>query len=149
MPQNAFNFMLRHIHFSDGNKQKQQGERGYHPLFKVAEIVKRISVAMRATWLPGERITVDESMMRYNGRAIAFVQYMPRKPIKHGIKVFAVCCAYSGVMLGFEVYCGADENTDNSALAIIDRLLIKNNLHTARGRIVYSDNWYTTVPLAR
>jgi hypothetical protein len=149
MTRNAFKFMLRYIHFSDGSKQKQQGEPGYNPLFKVAYIVKKIAVAMRATWLPGERITVDESMVRYNGRAIAFVQYMPRKPIKHGIKVFAVCCAYSGVMLGFEVYCGADENTDSSALAIIDRLLTKNNLDTARGRIVYSDNWYTTVPLAR
>lgn len=78
-----------------------------------------------SVWLPGERITIDECMVHYMGRAIAFVQYMPRKPIKHGIKVFAVCCAYSGVTLGFEVYCGADEGSDNSALAVADRLLTK------------------------
>ena len=38
---------------------------------------------------------------------------------------------------------------DNSAIAIVDRLLQNNNLHTARGRVVYTDNWYTTVALAR
>eukprot|EP00956_Cyclotella_meneghiniana_P033957 scaffold100628_cov85-Cyclotella_meneghiniana.AAC.4 len=61
------------------------------------------------------------------GRAIAFIQYMPRKPIKHGIKVFAVCCSYTGVLLGFEVYCGSSavEGTDNSAVAVVDRLLNK------------------------
>ena len=105
----AFKFLMRYIHFSDGSKQKRRGQTGYSPLFKVSEIVNKISSAMRASWLPGEKITVDESMIRYHGRAIAFVQYMPRKPIKHGIKVFAVCFAYSGVMLGFEVYCGADD----------------------------------------
>ena len=48
--------------------------------------------AMRTCWVAGERVTIDESMIRYMGRAVAFVQYMTRKPIKHGIKVlqFAV-----------------------------------------------------------
>jgi hypothetical protein len=68
------------------------------------------------------------------GRAVAFIQYMPRKPIKHGIKVFAVCCSYTGtgVLLGFEVYCGASavEGKDNSAVDVVDRLLKDNHLTT-------------------
>lgn len=37
-----------------------------------------------------------------------FIQYMPHKPIKQGIKVFAVHCIYTEVLLDFEVYCGSD-----------------------------------------
>eukprot|EP00956_Cyclotella_meneghiniana_P031351 scaffold82082_cov70-Cyclotella_meneghiniana.AAC.5 len=109
---------------------------------------------IRTVWIAGDRVTVtiDESMIRYMGRAIAFIQYMPRKPIKHGIriKVFAVCCSYTGVLLGFEVYRGASavEGTDNSAVAVVDRLLNDNNLtNNCRGRILYTDNWYSTWPL--
>jgi hypothetical protein len=75
---------------------------------------------------------------------------MPRKPIKHFIKVFAVCCSYTGVLLGFEVYCGADgiAGQDNSAVAVVERLLTDSHLIQARGRIVYTDNWYTTMDVA-
>ncbi len=55
-------------------------------------------------------------MIKYCGRAVAFIQYMPAKPmIKHGIKVFCVCCAISGIMLAYEVYCGdKDKKTDGT-----------------------------------
>lgn len=149
MTKKAFYFLRNFMHFSVTQDRKRRGQRGYDPLFKVRPIIEAIMKGLQGTWIAGEKITIDESIIRYNGRAIMFVQYNPRKPIKHGIKVFAVCCAYSGVMLGFEVYCGSDTDEDNSALAVVDRLLQKNHLTTARGRAVYTDNWYTTVPLAR
>ena len=89
-------------------------------------------------------------MIQYCGRAISFIQYMPKKPIKHGIKVFALCCAYTGYLLGFEVYLGKNvETTDNSALQVVDRLINKSDLIHCKGRILYSDNWYTTTKLAK
>ena len=51
----------------------------------------------------GMNITIDESMIQYSGRAVSWVQYMLAKPIEHGIKVFAACCAYSGVLLAYDV----------------------------------------------
>jgi hypothetical protein len=54
---------------------------------------------IQKVWTAGQNVTVDESMIRYMGRAVSFVQYMPAKPIKHGIKVFCVCCAFTGVIL--------------------------------------------------
>ncbi len=77
----CIHFLLGYIHFLDSSKQKRQGQAGYNPLFKVAEIVRMISVAMRAVWLPGEKITIDKRMIRYHNQAIVFVHYMPRKPI--------------------------------------------------------------------
>jgi hypothetical protein len=61
-------------------------------------------------------------MIKYMGRAITFVQFMKNKPIKHGIKVFACCCAYFGVILSFYVYCGKENTSeeDTSTTAICD-----------------------------
>ena len=45
-------------------------------------------------------------MILYKGKYIAFVQHMPKKPIKHGIKVYALCCSSTGYLYAFEVYTG-------------------------------------------
>ncbi len=95
-------------------------DTNYDPLSKIRYILDELMKGMCNGWTAGKNIVIDESMIKYCGRAIKFVQYMPKKPIKHGVKVFAVCCAYSAVLLGFEVYTGAENNvTDNSALAVV------------------------------
>ncbi len=110
MQQDAFEFLRRHIHFADNNKQKQEGEPGYNVLFKVRYALDEIGKGLRRVWSAGKKLSLDESMIKYCGCAVAFVQYMPAKPIKHGIKVFCLCCAYSAIMLSFEMYCGKDSN---------------------------------------
>lgn len=85
MRHDAFEFLRRHIHFADNNKQKLQGEMGYDPLFKVRCVLDKIGKGLNQVWSGGKNLSLDESMIKYCGRAIAFVQYMPAKPIKHGI----------------------------------------------------------------
>ena len=53
------------------------------------------------------------------GIAIPYVQYMPTKLIKHGIKVFAICCAISTILQGFKLYVGQGDYYDNTALEIL------------------------------
>jgi hypothetical protein len=95
-------------------------------------------------------------MISYFGCAVAFIQYMPAKPIKHRIKVFCLCCAATAVMLLFEVYCRKDNSkTDNTTVDICERLIHKADLVNnqtggmIRGCIIYSDNYYTSVKIAK
>lgn len=91
-------------------------------------------------------------MIKYMGRAISFVQYMPAKPIKHGIKVYAACCALSGVLLvAFRVFTGNEDTTDfhRSTVSICDTLIREGDLHRCKGRVLVTDNFYTTVALAK
>ena len=89
-------------------------------------------------------------MIKYCGRAVAFVQYMPAKPIKHGIKVFCVCCAVSGIMLAYEVYCGnKDKKTDGTSVQVCDRLVKETELTRSRGCTLYTNNYYTSIKLAK
>ena len=88
MPQKAFTFLRNYIHFSRTQDQKLSGQPGYDPLFKVHHIINLLMTRIRTVWMAVDRVTIDESMICYMGRAIAFIQYMPRKPITHGVKVF-------------------------------------------------------------
>ena len=87
-------------------------------------------------------------MIKYKGKAIKFVQYMPAKPIKHGIKVFALCCSVTGYIYAFYVYCGKE--LDNcSATKVVERLLQQDSdfLTNSKGRVLYTDNYYTSEEL--
>ncbi len=109
MMQNAYEFMCQHIHFADSSMNIPSGSDGYDPLFKVRYVLKLIQEGLLKVWTAGKDVAIDESMIKYMGRAIAWVQYMPAKPIKHGIKVFCICCAVSGIMLAYKIYCGKDD----------------------------------------
>ena len=80
---------------------------------------------------------------------ISYVQYMPAKPIKHGIKVFALCCAVSAVILAFKVYAEKEADSNGSAAAVCDELCVDTGLLHQRGRVLYTDNYYTSVKLAK
>lgn len=59
MTQKAFLFMPNFIHFSVMADQKQKGERGYDPLFKVSAIIKLLMKGMRGAWVAGDKVTID------------------------------------------------------------------------------------------
>ena len=58
-------------------------------------------------------------------------------------------------MLSFEIYCGKDSNkTDSTTVGICERLIHAADLVTGatgmiRGRTIYSDNYYTSMKLAK
>ncbi len=78
-------------------------DANYNPLSKIRYILGEWMKGMHNAWTAGKDIVINESMIKYYSRAIKFVQYMPNKLIKHGVKIFAVCCAYLAVLLGFKV----------------------------------------------
>ena len=150
MTRDAYTFMRRHLHFADNHKHNPKGSRGYDPLYKVAYPLETIQAGLNAAWIAGQHVTIDESMIKYMGRAVSWMkQYCPAKPIKHGIKVFCLCCVYTGVVLAFKFYLGTEEETDGSALAICLWLCEKADLLKTRGRVLFTDNWYTTMALAK
>jgi hypothetical protein len=82
-------------------------------------------------------------MIKYKGKQIRFIQYMPAKPIKHGIKVFALCCAESGYVYGCWVYCGK-ENDSCTNVEKIERLLEQESdfiINSAGLQVLYTDNY--------
>ena len=74
---------------------------------------------------------------------------MPLKSIKHGIKVFCLCCSYSAMLLSFVIYVGKDYVEEKSTKEVVDKLILLSYLQTAKGRILYTDNYYTSISLGK
>ena len=140
MTRDAFLFLERYLHFADNNQFEVTGLGNPRrpPLFKIQPLLDVLSKNLKLWWTAGQKICIDESMILYKGRAVAFVQYMPAKPIKHGIKVFALCCAATGFLLSFEVYTGAENASYTTNWDLINGLILSAGLTRAFGRILYT-----------
>jgi hypothetical protein len=148
MTRDAFLQIRQFIHFVDTSTlPTNQSNKKWHPLQKISPFLNTVGEKLRKGWTLGKKCCVDESMIKYKGKAISWVQYMPKKPIRHGLKVFALSCAYTGYLYSFEVYTGK-ENIDGSPKAVIERLMLAAGFTFTvhgQGRILYTDNFYTSL----
>ena len=123
MSRDAFEFMRHNIHFSDNSNINKNGVHVYNPLFKVIHPLEIIMKGVRSVGTVGKHVTIDNSMVKYMGRDVIYVQNMPANPITHGIKVFSICCSLSERLLGFKIYVGQEDDSDNTSLVICDYLV--------------------------
>ncbi|KFM59493.1 PiggyBac transposable element-derived protein 4, partial [Stegodyphus mimosarum] len=97
----------------------------------------------------GEFITIDEKLEAFRGRC-SFRQYIPNKPAKYGIKVFALVDARTFYTWNLEIYPGLQPQgpycVKNTPDEIVKRLC--QNLYGS-GRNITTDNWYTSYNLAK
>lgn len=143
--QDAFLQIRRYIHFLDNARLLPKTDPRWHPLQKIQIAIDIILKTLASGWILGKQICVDESMIKYMGRFVSFIQYMPAKPIKHGIKVYALCCAYTGYLYMFEIYTGKGSTPDGSPTGVVSRLLHGAGATGTSGRILYTDNFYTSL----
>ena len=78
MTQDAFKHCRRFIHLSGDIHTNHRLTSGYDPLAKLRYVTKEIMKAIWLGWTTGKRVTIDESMIKYCGRAVSFIQYMPK-----------------------------------------------------------------------
>ena len=96
------------LHFVDNSTLAAPGTPGYDKLGKLGPIIKMIGEQFAAVCPPGKHVSIDEVIIAFKGRS-SLKQYLPMKPIKRGIKVWAR--ATTGYVLAFEVYTGKKGNT--------------------------------------
>ncbi|GBN01118.1 hypothetical protein AVEN_262296-1 [Araneus ventricosus] len=95
-----------------------------------------------------EYVTMNEQLLKSRGRC-QFLQFMPNKPGKYGLKLFALCDVKTFYTLKFEPYVGTQ--TDGQFKTSYDTLDIVMRLYESiygSGRNIACYNWYTSVPLA-
>ena len=86
--QDTFRHCRIFVHLSGVITPNHRVTSRYDPLAKIHYVMKKIMNSLRLDWIFGIRITINESMIKYSGRAVSFIQYMPKKSIKYGIHVF-------------------------------------------------------------
>ena len=96
-------------------------------------------------YTPGQSLSVDEQMIGTKCR-VSFLQYMPKKPKRFGIKLWAICEAATGYCCNCEIYTGKEDGTKEHGLAyrVVTNLVkpFVGNWH-----VVYFDNFFSSVQL--
>ncbi|XDV54752.1 hypothetical protein PO909_022975 [Leuciscus waleckii] len=93
---------------------------------------------------PGPSVTVDECLVPFRGRC-PFKQYMPSKPSKYGIKIWAACDASSSYAWNMQIYTGkaADRKPEkNQGMRVV--LDMTSGL---QGHTITCDNFFTSYAL--
>lgn len=142
MSRNRFELLLRMLHFNDNEGVFQNDDR----LRKISPLVDMLKERFQSVLIPQRDICIDETLVPFRGR-LGFRQYIQNKRHKFGIKLFKLCCK-DGYTYNLSVYCGQEHKNENLTvptsvvLKLIEPLLDK-------GRVLYVDNYYTSVELAK
>ena len=116
-------------------------------LWKVRPILDVLKKTCQELYYPHKQVSIDESMIGTKCR-LSFIQYMPKKPTKWGIKVWVCSDAHTGYVYTFDVYTGADHSSPKSvhgqAYDVVTNLM---TLLLGKGHTVYMDNFYSSPKL--
>lgn len=139
-----FQNLLRFIRFDDREKRDKSDR-----LAPVRHILELFIKQLSKHFIPSEYLTIDEQLVPFRGRC-AFIQYMPTKPCKYGIKFWVLSDVECRYIISLEMYAGKVGNTiqrnlsRNVVLRLIDQL--PNNIQ--QGRHVTYDRYFTDLKLA-
>lgn len=94
---------------------KESWGRWYDAVFKLGPLVDHLNAVLLQYYQPARYITIDELMIGTRCR-VAFLQYMPKKPTRFGIKVWVNSEAKTSYVLCFQVYTGAANRSQENGL---------------------------------
>lgn len=145
MSRERFDFLVRCLRFDDRDLRLQ---RSQNDLFTPIRIIWDMLITQcRNNYTPGTNVTIDEQLLAFRGRC-KFRMYIPNKPAKYGIKIEMMCDSGTYYMIDAIPYLG--KGTDTGRLPL-GEYFVKELTRTIHGtnRNVTTDNWFTSIPLAK
>lgn len=147
MSSTRFYFLMRCLRFDD--IQTRQSRKEFDKLAPIREFFEKFVENCQKSYNVGEYVTIDEKLEPFRGRC-PFRQYMPKKPSKYGVKIFALVDSRLFYTWKMEIYAGQQPKgpfqVDNSPSSVVKRLI--KPLYNS-GRNLTVDNWYTSYPLSQ
>lgn len=119
MPRNHFETLLKYLHLNDNSAMPERGHANYNKLYKVQPIIDKLLETFSTVFYPDQEWSIDEAI-KYKDR-LGFVQYIPAKPVKRGVKVFCLSDSKTGYLVSFKVYTGKEDAAEEK---LTDRSLI-------------------------
>lgn len=123
--------------------------------FKVKAFLKKLENNFKKYYVPDKFISIDECTIGFKGR-VAFRVYNKDKPIKWGIKIYALAHASNSYVFSIEPYFGQSPTNSLacSELPVTSRVVVHlaNNLkelpNDGEGYHIFVDRYYSSLVLA-
>lgn len=140
-----FSWLLRNIHMNDNSKMLPQTDPNRDKLFKLRPLIEVLSRTFREHYHPMRQQSADEGMVKFKGRS-SLKQYLPKKPIKRGFKIW-VRADMTGYVSQFQVYTG---KSDQPELGLGERVVVDLTRDlVGKNYQVYCDNYFTSIRLLK
>jgi hypothetical protein len=105
-------------------------------------LITFIRGACKQQWNLGEFVTIDETMVRYKGTYCLARQYMPKKPVKWGVKVWCTADSKSKFIYDFDIYYGKTQATLESRASTTEEQNLVHRVITQLLKLLLK-NWGT------
>lgn len=145
MSLSRFEEIRRFLHFD--NRETRHARQQRDKLAAVRLMLDGVVRNSQKCYQHGPCVTVDEQLCPFRGRC-SFIQYMPSKPAKYGLKHWLLCDAHTYYCSNIVLYTGKDSSRGDTSLGEHVVMTMCTHLYGS-GRNVTCDNFFTSLSLAR
>ena len=142
---NRFLRLLNFLRFDDKETRSARRSRDVFAPFR--DFWDAFTKNLSDHYIPGPFITIDEQLVPFRGRC-SFIQYLPSKPDKDGIKIFWAADAENNFPLVAEPYLGRPLGADRQVNLGRNVTLRLSAPFFNSGRNVTTDNFFTDKELS-
>ena len=93
---------MKFLHLADNEKNVPKGQPGHDPLRSFFE---PLIANFQQSYSLHRELSIDEAMVAFKGR-LAFIQYLPKKPTKWGMKAYVLADSSTGYVWHWRLYTG-------------------------------------------
>ena len=140
MSNRRFELLLQFLHVSSLPTPETTDK-----LHRIRPVVDRVVKNFMAAYTPQRNLAIDESIIAFKGR-LSWIQYMPNKPHKWGMKAWVLADSSNGYVWNWELYTGKQEREDGVGLAHQVVMSLTRPLQN-KGYHIYCDNFYSSPAL--
>jgi hypothetical protein len=109
LKRDRFTLILKFLHLNNNAHYIPKGQSGHDPLYKLRPLLDPLIGNFQAAYTLNREVSVDEAMVGFKGR-LSFLQYLPRKPTKWGMKAFVLADSSNGYVYNWKLYTGKDKS---------------------------------------
>ena len=110
MKHDRFSLIMKFLHLADNDHYVPKGQPGHNPLYKLRPFLEPLIANFQQAYIPHRELSVDEAMVGFKGR-LSFIQYLPKKPTKWGMKSYVLADSSTGYVWNWRWYTGKFCNT--------------------------------------
>ena len=96
MKRDRFTLLMKFLHLNDSKHYIQKGQPSHDAPYKLRPFLQPLILNFQQHYVLHKEISVDETIT-FKGR-LGFIQYMPEKNTKWGLKAFVLSDAHNGYM---------------------------------------------------
>ena len=96
---------MKFLHLADNEGYIPRGQEGHDNLYKLRPFLEPLLHNFQQCYILHRELSVDEAMIGFKGRLV-FIQYLPNKPTKWGMKAYVLADSSNGYVWNWKLYTG-------------------------------------------